>query len=188
METMADTNELPTQAEKNTFFESSASIDKIAPALVAAQGEMEFAPKTEDNKHFGSKYADLAAYVKAVRGPLKKHGLSFHQFPSASGKMVTVKTIVLHTSGQWIGCEYSMESADNKPQSIGSTTTYARKYSLSSITGVAAEEDDDGNLASGRPAAPPSRSEIVDPKDPVSAKRYEQQVQSAKTALGQPRK
>ena len=56
-----------------------------------------------------------------------------------------LETTLLHTSGQWIKSEYPL--LQGTAQQTGSSLTYARRYSLSSIAGIAADEDDDGTSA-----------------------------------------
>lgn len=137
---------------ENVFHEKSASITKLASALAKAQGEIENAEKDSLNPHFKSKYADLASVRAAYRDPLKKHGLSLMQIPSANGAKVKVKTILMHESGEYISGELEMTAQQNTPQAIGSAATYCRRYSASAFTGVA-PDDDDGNEATGKPAA-----------------------------------
>lgn len=130
----------------------SPSIAALAAALSKAQGEMEAASKASTNPHFKSKYADLASVWDACRGPLSKHGLSVLQPVSADGPSVTVTTILAHSSGEWISEALTMTAQQNTPQGVGSTITYGRRYGLSSMVGIA-PDDDDGNAASGRPVA-----------------------------------
>ena len=59
----------------------------------------------------------------------------------------------MHSSGEWIGGVYPVRPAQNTPQGMGSAITYARRYSLSAMLGLAADDDDDGNAASGQQAA-----------------------------------
>jgi len=60
-------------------------------------------------------------------------------------------TRLLHTSGQWIASEHPLPMS-GRPQEIGSALTYARRYSLSALIGIAADEDDDANAAEKRAA------------------------------------
>jgi hypothetical protein len=127
----------------------SASIAALAAALAKAQGEMEGAAKGNLNPHFKSKYADLASVWDACREPLSKHGLAVLQPVSADGPRVTVTTMLVHSSGEWIGEALTMTAQQNTPQGVGSAITYGRRYGLSSMVGIA-PEDDDGNAASAR--------------------------------------
>lgn len=125
----------------------SEQINELAAALSKAQGSMESARKDSENPFFKSHYADLAAVWDAARKPLSDNGLAVTQHPSADGNIVTVETSLLHASGQWVGSQLTMLSKDASPQAIGSCITYLRRYALSSVLGIASEDDDDGNSA-----------------------------------------
>lgn len=118
-----------------------------AAALVRAQREFDAALKTSDNTHFRNKYADLAACLQAVVPALHRHGLALLQktHPDADG--VAVETLLIHETGETIsGGILRVPAAKRDPQGFGSALTYARRYSLMSACGIAAE-DDDGNAA-----------------------------------------
>jgi hypothetical protein len=115
--------------------------------MAKAQAEIEGASKDKTNPHFKSSYADLASVWEACRGALTKHGLSVLQPVAADGPSVTVTTLLTHNSGEWIASDLTMTAQQNTPQGIGSCITYARRYALASMVGVA-PEDDDGNAAS----------------------------------------
>lgn len=125
----------------------SDSITAIAAALAKAQSEIAGASKDKTNPHFKSAYADLASVWDACRVALTKNGLAVLQPVSAEGAAVTVMTLLTHSSGEWIAGELTMTAQQNTPQGIGSCITYARRYALASMVGVA-PEDDDGNEAS----------------------------------------
>lgn len=124
----------------------SEQINDLAAALAKAQGAMSNAILNKINPHFKSKYADLAAILDAVRGPLSANGISIMQTIKANGDGMYLVTTLAHTSGQWIRSEYPLPST-GRPQEIGSALTYARRYSLSAIAGIAADEDDDAEGA-----------------------------------------
>ena len=123
-------------------------VAKLAAALAQAQSEMSGATKDAKNPHFGNKYADLASVVDACR-PLSTHGIAILQPTSADGNKVTVRTLLIHTSGEWISSDLTMTAKDASPQAIGSAITYGRRYALMAMVGIA-PEDDDGNAASPR--------------------------------------
>lgn len=129
----------------------SEQIDLLAAALVKAQAAMKPAVMNKVNPHFKSKYADLAAVIEAVRKPLTDNGLTFSQMTHYNLEGMYLVTMLLHTSGQWLRCEYPLP-LNATPQQMGSALTYARRYSLSAITGTAADEDDDGDKAEVAPA------------------------------------
>ncbi len=130
---------------------TSDQINDLAAALSKAQGELEHAKKDSDNPFFKSKYADLASCLDVARGPLSANGLSVVQTPSLlEGGYVRMTTRLFHASGQWIEGELDALPKDSGPQSVGSVCSYLRRYMLSAMVGISAE-DDDGNA--GQPAA-----------------------------------
>lgn len=128
----------------------SEHIDKLTEAMAKAQATMENATLNKVNPHFKSKYADLAAIFDAVRKPLASQGLIVTQTTELREGGFVLVTTLAHSSGQFIKSEYPLPVA-GKPQEVGSALTYARRYSLSAITGIAADEDDDANAAQDGP-------------------------------------
>ena len=120
----------------------------IAAAFVKAKREFGPAFKCKTNPAFKSKYADLAACLEAVDEALLNNGIALIQetFEDATG--VTVETVFFHESGESIRCgKLHVPASKQDPQGYGSALSYARRYSLMSSCGIAAE-DDDGNEAS----------------------------------------
>lgn len=128
----------------------SREINKLAKALSSAQAEMPAAKKASVNPFFKSKYADLASVMEAAVPVLTKHGLSLSQMIDEEG----LTTILMHTSGQFLAATMPLYLKDQTPQSQGSATTYARRYSYMAAIGMVADEDDDGNAASKTSASP----------------------------------
>jgi len=134
-------------------FCQSSELGELGKALASAQGEMGAAKKDATNPHFKSKYADFAAIVDASRPVLAKHGLAIVQSTPTDGATITVATRLIHGgSGEWIESSLTMTARDATPQSIGSALTYGRRYGWSTLIGLAADEDDDGEKAQPRPA------------------------------------
>jgi len=130
----------------------SESISELAAAMARAQGAIEGAKKDRENPHFRSKYADLASIWDACRAALAANGLSVVQFPqpitiSDGYAVVEVETTLLHASGQWMAGTLSLPVSKADAQGVGSAITYARRYALAAVVGVA-PDDDDGNAAS----------------------------------------
>ncbi len=147
----------------------SETIGELAKALAKAQGEIKGATKDAQNPHFRAKYADLASVWEACRGPLSANGLSVIQTTDGDGTNVEVITTLAHSSGQWIRGKLVMRPVKADPQGIGSALTYARRYSLAAMVGVA-PEDDDGEGAHGRgygrrETPPPKRDDTPPPHD-----------------------
>jgi hypothetical protein len=110
------------------------------------------AKKDAVNPHFKSKYADFQAVVEASLPVLTKQGLSMVQGTLVEGATVTVSTRLMHGSGEWLESSLTMTARDAGPQSVGSVLTYGRRYGWSTLIGLAADEDDDGEKAQPRPA------------------------------------
>jgi hypothetical protein len=109
---------------------------------------MQSAEKDETNPHFQSAYATLAAVWDACRAPLSKHGLSVVQATEPFAGGMLLHTRLMHSTGQFIESVYEVRPTQATPQGFGSALTYARRYSLMALVGVAADDDDDGNEAS----------------------------------------
>jgi hypothetical protein len=128
---------------------TTEQVDKIFPALIKAQSEMGNAKKTSDNPYFKSKYADLSEIIEVSKSVLTDNGLGVIQSPGGTGNTVTITCRIIHTSGQWIEDAIAMNVTKTDPQSIGSAITYGRRYQLAALFNIA-QEDDDGNGASGK--------------------------------------
>lgn len=144
--------------DASTLVSHSPTIALLASALAKAQGELTNPTKDSVNPHFKSKYADFAAVRDAVSPALSKNKLAVAQLPTEANidgvAGPALVTMLIHESGEFIQTIILLRAQKNDPQGIGSALTYARRYALQSIVGVAAEEDDDGNAASDKPAAP----------------------------------
>jgi hypothetical protein len=140
----------------------SPAVGQLAKALSAAQGEMPGAVKDANNPFFKSKYADISSIKEASQQHLTKHGLAIVCAPSSEGARVTVTTVLMHESGEWISCSLSATAKDESPQSTGSCVTYLRRYGIQSLLNIASE-DDDGEAAQDRSTHRPQpvRREIL---------------------------
>lgn len=127
----------------------SETIIELSKAFAKMQKELEQPFKNANNPFFKSKYVPLENVVDSITRASSKHGLSFTQFPSSDENgNVTVGTMVMHESGEWI--EYDpicLKPVKNDPQAVGSAITYAKRYALSAIFGITSDNDDDGNEA-----------------------------------------
>ena len=132
---------------------TSDNIEHLSTALAAAQGALKNPPKNKVNPHFKSRYVDLSDGLDAIRECLSKNGLAFIQGTSISDSMIVLNTRITHKSGQWLESDYPVGGL-GRPQEMGSAMTYARRYALFSLVGVAGEDDDDGNAAQATEAAP----------------------------------
>lgn len=141
-------------------FSFSVACGDLFTALATAQKEIVGAIKDASNPFFKSKYADLSSVWDACHGPLNANGICIIQLPASDPKnpdVVTVTTVLGHSSGQWISCSLSLRPTKADAQGMGSAISYARRYTMAAITGVSYIEDDDGNAAS-KPTFKPSTS------------------------------
>lgn len=128
------------------------NINELAAALAKAQGEIEPAPKDLVNPFYSSRYSSLRAIREAMREAFAKHGLCVVHAPSVVDGKLTLSTILIHESGQSLECGQLVAEIDmNNPQQMGTAITYFRRYALAAISQTVADEDDDGNAASGKP-------------------------------------
>ncbi len=123
----------------------------FARALIAAQQASSAVKRGNINASLRTTYADLATVVAAVVPALNQCGVALMQFPAFDGEFVHVATTLLHESGASVTSTFSLRPSQSDPQGLGSATTYARRYSLLAMAGVAAE-DDDAEAASNHPA------------------------------------
>ena len=116
-------------------------------ALAKAQGAMSNAKFNRQNPHFKNRYADLAAIIDAIKKPLADNGLGYTQVLALRDGALLLVTTLRHPTGQCLESVYPLPMP-TKPQEFGSALTYAKRYSLSSLIGIAADEDDDAEVVS----------------------------------------
>lgn len=155
---------------------------KVAAAFAKAQGVIGHAVKDSENPHFKTSYADLASVIDAFREPFAANGLSVLQpsIPSKPGT-VAIQTIILHESGEWIADRGMELPGGSKPQEHGSARTYARRYALASLVGIA-QDDDDANAASA-PAPKAAARKAAEPKVKLATPEQKAQLHARIEAL-----
>ena len=134
----------------------------LAVAMAKAQAQVKTALKERTNGGFKNKYADLTSIWDACREALTNNGLSVIQRTDFEGSTIWLETMLLHTSGEHVCSRYPLRPVKEDPQGFGSALTYARRYCLAAMVGVVADEDDDGNAASGRSNQPGDNSRQPD--------------------------
>jgi|SRR5882672_3017509 len=146
------------------MLEKSSEIGKLAGALAKAQAKIRGAVKDAVNTHFNSRYTTLQSVWEACREPLAENELSISQYPGMATDLVTVTTVLMHSSGEFLLGMASCKPRDLSPQSVVAATTYLRRAGLAAAVGVA-PDDDDGNQATGR------GEESQEDDDPIYSKQ-----------------
>ncbi len=135
----------------------SETIGELAQALVKAQSQfppivksikVDFATKSGVRVKYS--YAPLSSVIDACRKALVGNGIALSQPTRMVDDRLFVETMLIHSSGEWLSGEISISPVDRNPQSEGSALTYARRYGLASLLGIASEDDDDAEGAMAR--------------------------------------
>lgn len=127
----------------------SENINELAAALSKFQGEARDGHKGKQG--YGYKYADLPQFLDIVRPLLCKHGLAISQLCGSASDKVSVETILMHSSGQWISSTVEMlvelKKGNSQAQCVGTVISYARRYALCAIVGITGTDEDEDNDA-----------------------------------------
>lgn len=161
----------------------SESIGKLALALSKFQGEVKNV--IANKKGYGYMYADLAQVLDVTRPLCAKHELAVTQLCSTDEKGgVTVETVLLHSSGEWltttIAVPVSVSKGLSAAQGVGVCITYGRRYALCALLGVA-QEDEDTDAA-----LPKDKEEPVATVADVATTPQDKMTGKLKSSLGNP--
>ncbi|HNG96930.1 MAG TPA: ERF family protein [Candidatus Absconditabacterales bacterium] len=119
---------------------------KLSKALAIFREEVSVIAKQTNNPFFKSKYADLPSILEGIKEPLKKSGLSlFHKAENSEDGYYLISTLTETESGESISSAFPLFGS--KPQEVGSSLTYARRYNTLALLDIPTDEDDDGNKA-----------------------------------------
>jgi hypothetical protein len=155
---------------------SSETIGTIAAALAKAQAQLVNPEKSlvatiRSNEIGGSersfRYAPLSTGLDIVRKTLSQHEIATVQTTSIdeSAGIVRLSTVLAHGSGEWIASDWPVcaISETKAPHRMGAALTYARRYALFTLVGIAGEDDLDAPDLDA-PVAPASATEKPAPK------------------------
>ncbi|WP_407572102.1 ERF family protein [Deinococcus altitudinis] len=152
----------------------SEGFTKITSALVAAQLTFPGVPmrgqanvKTRSGSGYSYRYATLHDLLSAVRPQLNAQGIWLSQ-PLAFGATVQVTTLLQHISGEWVSVTVAapVDSEDGRMkavQGMASVSTYLRRYGLTALLGIAADEDTDANEGGETPKRGRPAQQVVAP-------------------------
>ena len=157
-------------------------MSELVKSLSKLQGKMEQPKKSTDNTFFKSRYADLTACFAAIKPHLAEAGLAFTQEPEVTDTgAILLRSTLRHVSGETITSVYPVHPVKPDPQALGSAITYARRYALNAMFGIAPEgEDDDGNAATAN-VAPVAKKPTPAEKAREAADGYMARIAKAKT-------
>jgi hypothetical protein len=182
----------------------------IATALAKAQARFSNIKKDRevevksDKGRYTFRYATLAAIWDVIRTPLAEAGIAVVQVPktrflddAVKGVEVTVETRLLHTSGESIVADLMLVTQKRDPQGIGAVISYAKRYHLGALLGIASDDEtdiDDSAQQAGPPVSVSAPSAgngtssttgsgpaFVDPPVPVDISALAKELQDAPT-------
>ena len=136
--------------------------------LLSAQKEIGVILKEKDNPYFKSKYADINVMLAEVKPKLNAHNWVLLQALTTVDGKLGLRTILVHTNGTKFE-DFCPLPETVKAQEAGSAITYFRRYAIQSLLALEAD-DDDGNVASGKTAAPVAKTFTPAPAAPAPAK------------------
>ena len=137
-----------TPAGSPAYRMSAHSTPKLDAAIARAQARITNAEPNRTNTHLKSSYADLGAVFNACRSACAEAGLAVTQsiWPKKGFMVVTTR---LAFEGEWIECDFPVQAEGqkgiNSKQALAIALTYARRYALTAMLGIATGEDNDGD-------------------------------------------
>ena len=170
---------------------SSETIGTIAAALAKAQAELINPEKSlvatlrsdgPDGAERSFRYAPLSSGLEIIRKTLSQHEIATVQTTSIdeTAGFVRLSTVLAHASGEWIASDWPVcaISETAAPHRMGAALTYARRYALFTLVGIAGEDDLDApDLIVPTPRAP--KTETGKTKDRLNrGPNYSSQGQS----------
>lgn len=177
---------------------SSETIGAIAAALAKAQGELSNPEKSlvatirspfprEGDRTF--RYASLASGLDIVRKSLGQQEIATVQTTSidVQSGQIRLTTLLAHASGEWISSDWPVcpISETSAPHRMGAALTYARRYALFALVGIAGEDDLDApDLVSERSLAAPSDADATEPNGRKTRKDSVDRPGQSKPLLG----
>lgn len=148
------------------FTAIASALARAAAEFAAIQKNRTVTVNTRSGGSYTFTYATLDAIVAAVRPALSKHELVLVQsvvteeviHSEADGvrteREELLETRLIHSSGEWFSnmTPVLVSDGENSAQAYGSAITYARRYGITQLLCIVADEDDDGNAAAGNVA------------------------------------
>src|SRR6516165_8018825 len=188
---------LSSPGRRLAMLRSSESIGTIAAALAKAQMELTNPEKSligtissairENQRTF--RYAPLSSGLDIVRKSLGRHEIATVQTTALNPEtgLIHLTTLLAHSSGEWLSSDWPVcpitETA--APQRMGAALTYARRYALFALVGIAGEDDLDApDLLSRSEPVPKSASPALPKRNGGSAKNQSPSPQPDHASTG----
>src|SRR3954467_10111299 len=165
----------------------SETVGAIASALAKAQADLENPQRTltavihspfprGDNRTF--RYASLASGLDVVRKALSQHEIATVQTTGIDhdAGLIRLTTMLAHSSGEWMSSDWPVcpVSETSAPHKMGAALTYARRYALFTLVGIAGEDDldaPDQPMPNGKGTSPSNNHESARTNEPAAAAR-----------------
>src|SRR5437762_2751086 len=165
---------------------SSESIAALAAALAKAQSELSNPEKSlvgtigTDRPGEGARtfrYAPLSSGLELIRKALGQQQIATVQTTAidAATGTISLTTVLAHASGEWIASDWPVcRLADSAaPHRMGTALTYARRYALFTLVGIAGEDDLDAPDLNGNSHRKPGDSGGASPVDTAAFSRHQ---------------
>ena len=178
---------------------SSETIGKIAAALAKAQAELENPEKSltatippvfprEESRTF--RYASLASGLEIVRKCLSRHEIATVQATAIDrdSGLIRLTTNLVHCSGEWMSSDWPVcpVSETAAPHRMGAALTYARRYALFTLVGIAGEDDLDAPVLAATAGPPGAHNGPTGPGNGRWRLAHPSSVQTASQSLQPP--
>jgi len=124
------------------------ALAKAQMKIVAPMFDKEAKIPMKKGGMFKFKYASLNAVQGALKNPLSENGICYLQFPTSKGAVVSIETLVGHSSGEWISRVFTLTAASPDVKDIGGCITYGKRYALAAIFNLTPDEDGDATQVS----------------------------------------
>jgi hypothetical protein len=151
---------------------SSESVAALASALAKAQGQLVnpeksliavIRPSRAGDEERSFRYAPLSSGLDIVRKTLSQHQIATIQTTAIDkeARVLSLTTTLAHSSGEWIASDWPVcPIADMaSPQRMGAALTYARRYALFTLVGIAGEDDLDAPDLHDQPPPGPASAD-----------------------------
>lgn len=147
--------------------ELNAALVDFQSAVPAIPRSKTVRVRTKTGGEYVFAYAPLDVILATAQPVLAAQGLAVSQLLSSVDGRPSLRTLLLHKSGESLAAEFPLPiHGSETAQEIGSMVSYMRRYALISVLGLATEEDDDGNHASGHSVAATAGPDAATPAPP----------------------